>query len=173
MANTYTLIASSTVGSGGTANIEFTSIPSTYTDLLLSCSVRTNQAVTDEWVQLTFNNVGGTSYNTITIRGNGSTTASGTRPNDAWIQGITTNGATSTASTFASGSVYIPKYTSTTINKSVSIDAVMENNATYGYTTFSAGILSNTAAITSIKLTTTGGSFVQYSTAYLYGISNS
>ena len=34
MANTYTLIASLTVGSGGAANIEFTSIPATYTDLL-------------------------------------------------------------------------------------------------------------------------------------------
>jgi hypothetical protein len=34
MANTYTLISSVTVGSGGTCNIEFTSIPATYTDLV-------------------------------------------------------------------------------------------------------------------------------------------
>jgi hypothetical protein len=32
---TYTLINSVTVGSGGAANIEFTSIPATYTDLNL------------------------------------------------------------------------------------------------------------------------------------------
>jgi hypothetical protein len=39
MANTYTLIASSvTVGSGGAANIEFTSIPATYTDLVSALS---------------------------------------------------------------------------------------------------------------------------------------
>ena len=41
MANTYTLIASSTAGSGGAAYIEFTSIPNTYTDLLVMLSLRT------------------------------------------------------------------------------------------------------------------------------------
>jgi hypothetical protein len=35
MATTYEIIASVTVGSGGAANIEFTSIPATYTDLVL------------------------------------------------------------------------------------------------------------------------------------------
>ena len=40
MATTYTLISSVTVGSGGAANIEFTSIPSTYTDLLLKYYLR-------------------------------------------------------------------------------------------------------------------------------------
>jgi hypothetical protein len=41
MATTYTLINSSvTVGSGGAADIEFTSIPATYTDLLLVLSGR-------------------------------------------------------------------------------------------------------------------------------------
>jgi hypothetical protein len=34
MATTYEIIASVTVGSGGAANIEFTSIPATYTDLV-------------------------------------------------------------------------------------------------------------------------------------------
>jgi hypothetical protein len=34
MANTYEAIATVTVGSGGAANIEFTSIPGTYTDLI-------------------------------------------------------------------------------------------------------------------------------------------
>ena len=33
MANTYKLIASNTVGSGGSSGIDFTSIPATYTDL--------------------------------------------------------------------------------------------------------------------------------------------
>ena len=40
MADTYVLINSVTVGAGGASTIEFTSIPSTYTDLLLYCSVR-------------------------------------------------------------------------------------------------------------------------------------
>jgi hypothetical protein len=38
MATTYEIIASVTVGSGGAADIEFTSIPATYTDLNYSAS---------------------------------------------------------------------------------------------------------------------------------------
>ena len=40
MPNTMTLISSSTVGSGGTASISFSSIPNTYTDLVVKLSVR-------------------------------------------------------------------------------------------------------------------------------------
>jgi hypothetical protein len=35
MATTYEIISSVTVGSGGAADIEFTSIPATYTDLVI------------------------------------------------------------------------------------------------------------------------------------------
>ena len=45
MATTYTLISSVTVGSGGAASIEFTSIPSTYTDLVLKLSARSSRNV--------------------------------------------------------------------------------------------------------------------------------
>jgi hypothetical protein len=44
MATTYDLISSVTVGSGGAANIEFTSIPATYTDLVVLFS---GQELTD------------------------------------------------------------------------------------------------------------------------------
>jgi hypothetical protein len=40
MANTYEAIATVEVGSGGAADIEFTSIPGTYTDLVLKLSAR-------------------------------------------------------------------------------------------------------------------------------------
>jgi hypothetical protein len=43
MANTFTLIASSTVGSGGAASIDFTSISSTYTDLVVKLSLRNTE----------------------------------------------------------------------------------------------------------------------------------
>jgi hypothetical protein len=44
MATTYEIIASVTVGSGGAANIEFTSIPATYTDLVVLFSARTDRS---------------------------------------------------------------------------------------------------------------------------------
>ena len=42
MADTYTLISSVTVGAGGASSIDFTSIPATYTDLLVKFSLRTD-----------------------------------------------------------------------------------------------------------------------------------
>lgn len=173
MANTYKLIASSTVGAGGTSAIEFTFIPQTYTDLYLVCSLRMTEAGTDNWGMLTFNNIGGTSNSAIYIRGNGSTAVSASGLNDYFMRGVIANGATSTASTFASNSIYIPNYTSTTTNKSVSIEGAMENNATYGYLPLAAALVTNTAAVTSIKLVPFSGTWVQYTTAYLYGIKNS
>ena len=43
MANTYVLISSSTVGSGGAASIDFSSIPATYTDLVLKLCMTNTQ----------------------------------------------------------------------------------------------------------------------------------
>ena len=49
MANTFKKIQTVTVGSGGAASIDFTSIPQTYTDLKIVLSARTNRAnATDE-----------------------------------------------------------------------------------------------------------------------------
>jgi hypothetical protein len=48
MANTFELIASSTVGSGGAANIDFTSIPATYTDLCLKFICATTRSALAE-----------------------------------------------------------------------------------------------------------------------------
>jgi hypothetical protein len=83
---------------------------------------------------------------------------------------IPTNGCT--ANTFGNGEIYIPNYAGST-QKSVSADAVAENNsATYIYSALNAGLWTGTAAITSIKLLIPSYNFVQYSTAYLYGVSN-
>jgi hypothetical protein len=166
MPNTYTLIASSTVGSGGAATITFSSIASTYTDLLLVSSLRSNGSFTNQDLVLTFN---GSSANLsqIFLIGTGSVLI-GSGSTDFF--GGTVNGATSTADTFSNNSVYIPNYTNTTANKSGSIDGVRENNATNTSTYLGAGLRSNTAAITSITLGLSSDNFVQYSTAYLYGI---
>ena len=56
MANTYVLIASSTIGSGGGSSFDFTSIPSTYTDLLVKYSCRQNTSTGNGDMLLQFNN---------------------------------------------------------------------------------------------------------------------
>ena len=169
---TYKLINSVTVGAGGAANIEFTSIPATYTDLVLKMSARFTQSGSGTLIEVTFNN-SGTSYTNRRLYSNGS--AAGTDSYGTAF--ITTTPATEggwTASTFGNGELYIPNYTSSN-NKSVSSDYVTENNATIALSGFTGSLWSNSSAITSIKLTGETGSnltFVQYSTAYLYGISN-
>jgi hypothetical protein len=74
-----------------------------------------------------------------------------------------------TASSFSSGEIYIPNYAGST-NKSYSIDSVTEQNATGALAELIAGLWSQTAAITQITLSSSN--FQQYSTAYLYGVSN-
>ena len=174
MANTYILISSVTVGSGGAANIEFTSIPQTYTDLVVMLSTRTtangdNYGDTD----LSFNGAPtGTAYSWRNLQGTGAAAVSGSGSSDSAIFSRDMNGSGSTASTFSNNSFYIPNYTSSN-NKSVSADTVTENNATQAIAGLTAGLWADSSAITSLRFTVVyGTSFAQYSTAYLYGISN-
>jgi hypothetical protein len=167
MANTFTLIASSTVGAGGASSIDFTSIPSTYTDLVLVCSLRVSRASVVNNTVIKFNG-SSTSYSERVLYGNGSSAGS---YSDTQIYDVN-NAANSTASTFANSQFYIPNYAGST-NKSVSNDSVSETNATAATAQLVAGLWSNTSAITSISLTDySGTNFVQYSTAYLYGVKN-
>ena len=168
MANTFVRIATVTVGSGGSASMGFTSIPSTYTDLLIKFSGRSNRSLVIDAVNLSFN--GSTSsFTGRYLEGDGSTVISATSTRFAGAA----PGNTATASTFGNVEIYIPNYTGST-NKSFSVDSVTENNATAAYADLIAGLWSNTSAITSIDLTPSVGTlFAQYSTATLYGIKNS
>jgi hypothetical protein len=175
MANTYVAIATVTVGSGGAANIEFTSIPQTYTDLVVKVSLRdtrTDSPVTD--TLLTFNN-SGSGYSIRGIYSSSPTVGSFSSSGAAYIAGTYENTSQSgNPSVFSNSEYYIPNYTSSD-NKCVSVDGVTEKNATTDiYMSLIGGLWSNASAITSIKLTPMYSlSFVQYSTATLYGIKNS
>ena len=172
MPNTFIKIASVTVGSGGASSIDFTSIPSTYTDLVVKLSGRLTSAAVTQTLTVQFN--GSTSsYSSIQVRGNG--TAASSVSNASGTDEINLGeltAATGTASTFGSLDLYVPNYAGSS-NKSVSADAVSENNGTLAWSMLTAGLWSNTSAITSIKFLPSGGDFAQYSTAVLYGINKS
>ena len=155
-----------TVGSGGAASIDFTSIPQTYTDLKVVLSVRGSRASVDTEAYVKFNN-NTSNYSYRVLFGTGSTTGS-TRASS--YPPVVIKAANSTASTFSNGEIYIPNYTSS-VNKSLCTDSVSETNATGAYQYLVAGLWSNTAAINQITLTPFTDSFVQHSTATLYGIS--
>ena len=168
MANTYEIIASNTVGSGGAASITFSSIPSTYTDLLIRYTTRIDVGGQD--VILLSLNGSTSSFSMKWLYGSGSAAGSVTTPTrTVGIMGE----SGFTANTFSNGDIYIPNYTSSNY-KSISADAVSENNGTTAVSGLFASLWSNTAAITQIDITPNGGNnFVQYSTFYLYGIKNS
>lgn len=160
------LIQAVTVGAGGAASISFTSIPATYTDFLVKGSVRTNRSDGSDWVSITLSS-GGT-YTQKTIVGNGSSAVS----DSSVPSGMATDGNTATSNTFGSFELYLPNYAGSNA-KSYSLDSVSENNATTAYAQLFAGLGSGTSAVNSITFTPQYGTgFVQYSTAYLYGISN-
>lgn len=166
MANTFELIASYSA-SGTVSSIDFSSIPSTFTDLVLKISGRTNAASLEESLNLSFN--GSTaSFTGKYLLGNGAAASSGSLTRFAGE----VNSNSSTSSTFSNTDIYIPNYAGSS-NKSYSVDSVQETNGTTAYTVLYAGLWSNTAAINQITLTPPSGSFVIYSTAYLYGVKNS
>ena len=167
MANTFELIASSTVGSGGAASIDFTSIPSTYTDLVILVSARSVRAQTQDGMNIKFNS-STSSFSGTYVATVGTTPQSGTLTNGSG----SIPAANATASTFSNHQIYIPNYASAN-NKSYSIDSGRENNsATVFELDLIAGLWSNSSAITSIGFYNDNANFAQYSTAYLYGVKN-
>jgi len=174
MANTYIAIATTTVGSGGAANITFSSIPQTYTDLVLLTSLRSTDT-SSNWgaATLRFNGDSGSNYYHKELYGTGSAAGSGEGVAATSMGAVRPNSNGTTANTFSNASLYIPNYTSSN-QKSTSEDSVTENNATAALSPLVAGRWTGTSAITSIVLTPSGGfSWMQYSTATLYGIKNS
>ena len=170
MPDTFIKIASVTVGSGGASSIDFTSIPSTYTDLVVKYSIRTTAANQVDYLKCEFNG-STTSYTERVLYGYGTTV--GSASNSGSYDNII-NGGANTASTFSNGEIYVPNYAGSNY-KSFSSDSVAESNSTsYNMLMLAAELWSNTSAITSIKLSDYSSSTIaQYSTATLYGISNS
>lgn len=174
MPNTFVKIASVTVGLLGASTIDFTSIPATYTDLCLKMSLRTNRVGTFDYVTISFNN-SAADFTLITLQGDGAGGSAASYNRGTFGVNFLgrADGATATANTFANGELYIPSYTASR-NKSSSTDMVNEDNSATAYVNITAGTWAQTTAINQLTITNgTGNSYVQYSTATLYGIKNS
>ena len=165
MATTYKLISSVTVGSGGAASMSFTSIPATYTDLLIKVSGRGSAAATLVAYEISFNS-STANFSSRIVTADGSTIDSyGNQPRRVAV----IPGASATANTFSNDEIYIPNYIDGN-NKPYSSDSIAENNGATFAASAIAAMWSDTSSITSITLT--ANNFAEHSTAYLYGISN-
>lgn len=163
------LIETIEVGAGGASALTFQNIPQDGTDLVCVISGRSDHGNIVSGIRVNFNSDTGANYSGVELFGNGSSASSGTGTTN-YIQA--TFGATdslATANTFGSQSVYISNYTASQ-NKSVSVDAVTENNATFSYQNISAWSWADTTAISSMQITLNLGNYVEGSTASLYKV---
>lgn len=170
---TYNLIASNILSSSA-ASVTFSSIPSTYTDLVVKLSVRnttTGNTVSDFFFNV--NGSSGTIYSRTRLQGNGATVVSDrTTSNALNVAENLLTGGSATASTFSNVDIYFPNY-KVSQNKPHSVFGTMETNATTAYIVAQANLISDTSAISSITFTSGSGNFASGSSFFLYGIKNS
>jgi len=170
MASSRTLISSQTLGTAA-ASVTFSSIPSTYTDLVLKASIRTNRASEFDAVRLEINSDSSALYSTTTLYGAGSVgSGSGANSSYSYILNGQQNGDNSVANTFSNFELYIPSYTASQ-SKPLSSFSGTEDNNTYAWIYSIAGLYRSNTAISGLKLTSnTGNNFVAGSSFYLYGL---
>jgi hypothetical protein len=164
MTATYDKIATTTLGSAQ-ATVTFSSIPGTYTDLILVTNEKQTNT-SNRSSALRFNSDSNSNYSQTGLYGTGST-ASSFRTTNATLIYYGYYGYSTTSNFNFNSIVHINNYSNTTTNKTVLSRA---NNAQNGIDEI-AGLWRNTSAITSITLTMeTLSNFDTGCTFTLYGI---
>ena len=161
MPNTYEPIATQTLGTAA-STVTFSSIPSTYTDLVLVCNPTTN--VTTGQITIRLNGDTGTNYSRLMLWGNGSTAGTAAYANESYAYSgyYTTLWTTPTANIFN-----ILNYSNTSTNKTILGRSSNAAEASIA----SVNLWRGTAAISSIQLgISVAGTYSVGSTFTLYGI---
>ena len=158
--STYTPIATTTLGSAA-ASYTFSSIPSTYTDLILVSNFAVTTASANVYGQL--NGDTATNYSDTWLRGDGTTASSFRDTSTAQFWFSSSSYATSANPMHIS---HFQNYANTTTYKTV---LIRDNNAG-GAVGGGVALWRSTAAITSIKIHTSAGNLAAGSTFTLYGL---
>jgi hypothetical protein len=163
MPATYEPIATTTLGSAQ-ATVTFSSIPSTYTDLVLVTIATTSVGGRD--YNLRFNSDTGSNYSFTVLAGSGSA-ASSTRASNTSSTGLYTVAGTSTSTPGVVIS-QILNYSNTTTYKTI----IQRGNEPAGEVCAGVSLWRSTSAISTIAITasTGSGNWNSGSTFTLYGI---
>lgn len=159
--NTYVAIASQTLASAA-ATVTFSSIPATYTDLVLV--VQSKDTTGGEYPYIQFNGDTASNYSQTILHGNGSSAgssrySSATYIYTSWMSFNTANGQITRTN--------IMNYANTTTNKTVLIRADAAGSGTEA----TVGLWRSTAAINSIAIKSeNAATYAIGSTFALYGI---
>ena len=172
MASSRYLISSQTLGSAA-ASVTFSSIPATYTDLVLRMSIR---LATGNYCSLRFNSASSNTYSRIGIAASGASVGNISNNNINYLRIIDVDNSTNTSNTFSSQEIYLPNYV-VSQNHPISIFGATEDNSTAGNTLgIIASLWSNTSAISSIEIAdhiASSATIATGSSFYLYGLKNS
>jgi len=162
MPATYDSIASTTLGSNQ-ASISLTSIPGTYTDLVLVGSIGCTSG--SNALSLRVNSDTNTNYSWTRISGNGSAAASARASSTDYISGFEI-GTSTNPNAFI---VHLNNYSNTTTNKTL----LLRSNYAGSQVSAIVGLWRSTSAITSITIQSSASpseSITSGSTLTLYGI---
>jgi hypothetical protein len=161
MPRTYEPIATTTLVSAA-ADITFSSIPATYTDLVLVISTGSNTA-TNRQLNGQFNADTGSNYSATLLNGDGSSALSSRASNNTFMFLAAADG---TGSSLGVTIMHFMNYSNTTTNKTM---FSRDNNAGYEVRAY-VNLWRSTAAINSIKLYLNADSLRAGTVATLYGI---
>ena len=159
MAITYEPIATTTLGSA-TNTVTFSSIPGTYTDLILIVDAIRDTGTSDDHL-VRFNGDTGNNYSRVYLYGDGSTASGGEQTNANAAYLIYLN-----SSVRGVPQLHIMNYSNSTTYKTV----LQRQNLPGTVTAINCASWRSNSAITSITITTPANNFASTSTFTLYGI---
>jgi len=164
---TYDNIATTTLGTAS-ANITFSSIPATYTDLRLVLVSTASSGGSRAYLR--FNSDTGTNYSFTNISGDGGFPTSARATSQAFINlDAATYGQTTATPNFYSVDIF--SYAGST-NKTVLSTSNQDQNTTNGSVVPQVSLWRSTSAINTVTLSLSSGNYAIGTTATLYGIKN-
>jgi hypothetical protein len=169
-ATSFESIATVTVGSGGAASAEFTSIPGTYTHLQVRMFAKTDRALNRDGVRMRMNSVStGSPYAWHGLYGDGASALVDGGANLNEIVTFRAAGNTSATNIWGGLIIDVLDYANTNKNTTIRCLGGVDLNGA-GEIWLSSGLWNNTSAITTLTFTPNiGSNFLQYSHFALYG----
>ena len=154
--NTYVALAKVTASGSSTTQLVMSSIPNTYTDLIIVGNIPTSMVGVNGYLQ--FNGDTGSNYSWTRILGDGSSASSS--------RGTSQTGINYLVNDYTTTICHIQNYSNTTTYKT----ALVRANNPSDYVTAAVGLWRNTTAITSVTIDLDGNTIPSGSTFSLYGI---
>ena len=162
----YESIATTTVGSGGTATVTFSSIPSTFKHLQVRAIMKNSS--TNDGCRLRFNSDTASNYSLHYLYGDGATAQASALAN--WtIVPFGVSAPSTAANVFSAAVLDILDYADTNKYKTTRSLCGYDTNGG-GYVTLASGNWRSTSAINRIDIVWDAGNSAQYSSFALYGI---